>query len=45
MESVFGWNGTGKMMVDALESRDFPVVMGCVLSLSLVFVIIQTQKR
>jgi peptide/nickel transport system permease protein len=41
VESVFGWNGTGKMMVDALESRDFPVVMGCVLSLSLVFVIIQ----
>tara|TARA_B110000008_G_scaffold58957_1_gene58416 strand:- start:8290 stop:9312 length:1023 start_codon:yes stop_codon:yes gene_type:complete len=41
VESVFGWNGTGKMMVDALESRDFPVVMGCVLSLSAVFVIIQ----
>ena len=41
VESVFGWNGTGKMMVDALESRDFPVVMGCVLSLSAVFVVIQ----
>ncbi|HAB30956.1 MAG TPA: ABC transporter permease [Cryomorphaceae bacterium] len=41
VESVFGWNGTGKLMVDALESRDFPVVMGCVLSLSAVFVLIQ----
>ena len=41
VESVFGWNGTGKLMVDALESRDFPVVMGCVLALSVVFVLIQ----
>ncbi len=41
VESVFGWNGTGKLMVDALESRDFPVVMGCVLALSAVFVGIQ----
>jgi len=41
VESVFGWNGTGKLMVDALESRDFPVVMGCVLALSAVFVLIQ----
>jgi ABC-type dipeptide/oligopeptide/nickel transport system permease component len=41
VEAVFGWNGTGKLMVDALESRDFPVVMGCVLALSAVFVVIQ----
>ena len=41
VESVFGWNGTGKLMVNALESRDFPVVMGCVLALSILFVLIQ----
>ncbi|NCF95328.1 MAG: ABC transporter permease subunit [Bacteroidetes bacterium] len=41
VETVLGWHGTGKLMVDALESRDFPLVMGCVLSLSAVFVVIQ----
>jgi peptide/nickel transport system permease protein len=28
-------------MVDALEGRDFPVVMGAILALSVVFVLIQ----
>ena len=41
VETVFGWHGTGKLMVDALEHRDFPLVMGCVLALSTIFVVIQ----
>ena len=41
VETVFGWRGAGKLMVDALEGRDFPVVMGAVLALSLVFVVLQ----
>lgn len=41
VETVFGWRGAGKLMVDALEGRDFPVVMGAILALSLVFVVLQ----
>ena len=41
VETVFGWRGSGKLMVDALEGRDFPVVMGSILALSLVFVLLQ----
>ena len=41
VETVFGWRGAGKLMVDALEGRDFPVVMGAILALSVVFVLIQ----
>ena len=41
VEAVFGWNGTGKLMVEALNSRDLPVIMGCVLFLSVVFVVLQ----
>ena len=31
VEYIFGWNGIGKLTVDALEKLDFPVVMGSVL--------------
>jgi peptide/nickel transport system permease protein len=41
VEAVFGWNGTGKLMVEALNGRDLPVIMGCVLFLSVVFVVLQ----
>lgn len=40
IEYIFGWHGLGKEMVDALENFDFPVVMGSVLMLSLIFVVI-----
>jgi peptide/nickel transport system permease protein len=42
VETVFGWRGAGKLMVDALEGRDFPVVMGAILTLSVLFVALQT---
>ena len=31
VEYIFGWQGIGKVTVDALEKLDFPVVMGSVL--------------
>lgn len=40
IEYIFGWNGIGKVTVDSLERYDFPVVMGCVLIVSLFFIII-----
>ncbi len=40
IEYIFGWNGIGKLTVDALERYDFPVVMGSVLLVSFFFVII-----
>jgi peptide/nickel transport system permease protein len=40
IEYIFGWHGLGKEMVDALENFDFPVVMGAVLMLSMIFVMI-----
>jgi len=41
VEYIFGWNGLGKEIVDALQQLDLPVVMGAVLLISFVFVIIQ----
>ncbi|MEE2931026.1 MAG: ABC transporter permease [Bacteroidota bacterium] len=40
VEYVFGWNGIGKEIVDALTKLDLPVVMGSVLFIASLFVII-----
>ncbi|BAV08093.1 peptide/nickel transport system permease protein [Filimonas lacunae] len=40
VEYIFGWNGIGKMTVDALEKLDFPVVMGSVLVTASCFIVV-----
>jgi peptide/nickel transport system permease protein len=39
-ETVFAWPGAGQLAVNALYSRDYPVVQGVVLVSALIFVII-----
>lgn len=38
IEYIFGWNGLGKQMVDALNTLDLPVITGGVLTISIGFV-------
>ena len=40
VEYIFGWQGIGKITVDALEKLDYPVVMGSVLVAAAFFVLI-----
>lgn len=40
VEYIFGYNGLGRTTVKALEMSDFPVVMGSILFIALVFIII-----
>ena len=40
IEYIFGWQGIGKLTVDALEKLDFPVVMGSVLLSATFFILI-----
>jgi ABC-type dipeptide/oligopeptide/nickel transport system permease component len=40
IEYIFGWQGIGKVTVDALEKLDFPVVMGSVLVSAAFFIFI-----
>ena len=40
VEYIFGWNGLGKLLVDALISVDFPLVMGVILVIATCFIII-----
>lgn len=39
-ESVFAWPGVGRLLVDSILSRDYPVVQGTVMLLALTFVMI-----
>ncbi len=40
VEYIFGWQGIGKITVDALEKLDYPVVMGSVLISATFFILI-----
>ena len=40
VEYIFGWNGLGKEVVEALNTLDLPVIMGSVLVIATTFVII-----
>ncbi|WP_096202865.1 nickel ABC transporter permease [Bacillus sp. FJAT-45350] len=39
-ETVFAINGMGRLIIDAIRARDFPVVQGTVLVISLLFVLV-----
>ena len=40
VEYIFGWKGLGYVIVDALNKYDLPVVMGSVLTIAIIFIII-----
>ena len=40
VESVFAWPGLGRMLLDAIRTRDFPVIQGSVLVFSLFLIAI-----
>ncbi|MBV7441594.1 ABC transporter permease [Weeksellaceae bacterium TAE3-ERU29] len=40
VEFIFGWNGLGKEIVNALNTLDQPVIMGAVLVIAIAFIII-----
>lgn len=39
-ETVFSWPGVGLLIVEAIQRRDYPVVQGAVLCISLIYVLI-----
>ncbi len=41
-ETVFSWPGIGSLLVESIQKRDYPVVQGCVLLISLAYVLVNT---
>jgi peptide/nickel transport system permease protein len=39
-ETIFSWQGIGQLMIDSIQKRDYPVVQGCVLLVSFIYVLV-----
>jgi peptide/nickel transport system permease protein len=39
-ETIFAWPGVGRLVVQAIGARDYPLVQGCVLTIGLVYVLV-----
>lgn len=39
VETIFAWPGIGRLLVDSINQRDFPMIQGCVLFISIIFVL------
>ena len=37
-ETIFSWPGIGRLTIQAIDNRDYPVVQGCVLAIGLTYV-------
>jgi peptide/nickel transport system permease protein len=37
-ETVFDWPGLGRLTIEAIQQRNYPLVQGCVLVIALIYV-------
>ena len=37
-ETIFGWPGIGRLLIQAINTRDYPLVQGCILFISVTYV-------
>ncbi|MFN0119914.1 MAG: nickel ABC transporter permease [Blastocatellia bacterium] len=38
-ETIFSWPGLGRLTIDAINARDYPLVQGCILMIALTYII------
>lgn len=41
-EAIFSWPGIGQLTIEAIQRRDYPLLQGCVLTISLAYVVVNT---
>jgi len=39
-ETIFSWDGIGRLLVESIEKRDYPVTQACVLTIALSYVLV-----
>ncbi len=39
-ETIFGWDGIGRFTMEGITKRDYPVIMGCIIVGTVVFVVV-----
>jgi ABC-type dipeptide/oligopeptide/nickel transport system permease component len=40
VENIFSWNGVGRMAVEAIFQRDYPIIQGFILTFAVVVVFV-----
>ena len=40
VEVIFAWPGMGRLLIDSIFARDFPVIQGCILFIAVMFVLV-----
>ncbi len=40
VENIFAWNGVGRMAIEAIFQRDYPVIQGFILTFATVVVVV-----
>ena len=40
VENIFSWNGVGRMAVEAIFQRDYPIIQGFILTFSIIVVFV-----
>ena len=40
VESIFMWDGVGKMAVDAISMRDYPIIQAYVMWMAIIYVVV-----
>ena len=38
-ETIFGWPGVGRLLIQAINTRDYPLVQGCILFIAVTYVV------
>jgi peptide/nickel transport system permease protein len=39
-EPIFSWPGIGRLTIQAINARDYPLVQGCILTIALTYIVI-----
>lgn len=39
-ETIFSWPGLGRLTIDAISNRDYPLVQGCILTIGLTYIMV-----
>lgn len=39
-ETIFGWDGIGRFTMEGVIKRDYPVIMGCIITGTIIFIIV-----
>jgi peptide/nickel transport system permease protein len=39
-ETIFSWPGLGRLTIQAINSRDYPLAQGCILTISLTYIFV-----